>query len=92
MFGISIFNQSARFTFQVKREEPPLVENKIWINWGVFDSPSELDPGKVQGGNEAYEYEIPLVFADFLDRVFYSTMLNVIGYTGILTYWFAIPL
>ena len=48
--------------------------------------------GKVQGGNEAYEYEIPLFFADFLDRSFYSTMLNVIGYTGILTYWFAIPL
>ena len=89
---ISILNQTARFTFQVKRNEPALADNKVYMNWGVFDDPLAIDVGAVQGSAEPHDYEISPVFADFLDRVFFSAMLNLIGYTGILTYWFALPL
>jgi len=38
---------SARFTFTVNRDEPHSNENKIWVNWGIFDSPSDTDLSKV---------------------------------------------
>ena len=44
---ISLDNRTARFSFAVNRDEPYSDENRIWINWGVFDSQYDTDQDKV---------------------------------------------
>lgn len=49
---ISPERNTARFTFTVNRDEPYSEENKIWINWGVFDSPSDTNLENVFGSTD----------------------------------------
>jgi hypothetical protein len=44
---ISIENRTARFSFSVNRDEPYDDDNRIWINWGIFDNPYDTDQDKV---------------------------------------------
>jgi hypothetical protein len=89
---ISIQNRTARFKFRVSRDEPYNEDNKVWINWGVFDGPNDQDLTKVHGSSSAYDYEMALTYDDYFDRVFINGIYWAIGITGIFTFWAALPL
>jgi len=88
---ISVENRTARLSFVVNRDEPYSEDNRIWINWGIFDSAFDTDQDKVQGSKEAQDYDIFLTYSDYFDRVFVNGLYWTIGLTG-LTGWFALPL
>lgn len=80
------------FTFLVNRDEPYNDDNRIWINWGVFDSPFDTDPNKVHGSRDSQVYEMEMTYSDYYDRVFINYMYFTLGLVGIFTFWSALPL
>lgn len=75
----------------MNRDEPYSDDNRIWINWGIFDSSYDTDQDKVMGSREAQSYDIFLSYSDYFDRVLINGLYWTIGLTG-LTFWFALPL
>ena len=88
---ISPMNRTATFTFTVNRDEPYQEDNKVWMNWGVFDSPSEFNADKVYGSREAKTYDIYLTYSDYFDRVFINSIYLLVGLSGMFTFWLAAP-
>jgi hypothetical protein len=78
--------------FRISRDEPYNEDNKVWINWGVFDSVYDQDWSKVQGSDYPYDYDMALTYDDYFDRVFINGILWTVGLTGIFTFWGALPL
>jgi len=89
---ISPENHTATFTFEVNRDEPYNEDNRIWINWGVFESPYDTDIDKVYGSKDSQDYEISLTYSDYFDRVFINGLYWTLGFVGIFTFWGALPL
>jgi hypothetical protein len=89
---ISPENHTATFTFETSRDEPYNDDNRIWINWGVFDSPFDTDINKVYGSRDSQDYAIDLTYNDYYDRVFINGLYWTLGLVGTFTYWAALPL
>lgn len=64
----------ANFTFFVDRDEAQGDTNLIWINWGIFDDPSEWADYKVDGSYFPYTYSIDFTYNDFFDRIFLTNI------------------
>ena len=90
--GISTENHTATLTFTVNRDEPYQEDNKIWINWGVFDNPSDFDQSKVMGSRDPKTYDILLTYSDYFDRVFINGIYWITGFAGMLSFWASLPI
>lgn len=89
---ISPENHTARFTFIIKRDEPYNDDNRIWINWGVFESPWDTNMDNVFGSRDSQEFEIDLTYGDYFDRIFINGLYWTIALIGMFTFWTALPL
>lgn len=83
---ISLENRTARFTFEVSRDEPYGGNNRVWINWGVFESQDEASISKVQGIDDYHLYGMQPTYDDYFDRVFINGIYWVLLATGTFTY------
>ena len=89
---ISASNHSATFTFTVFRDEPYQDDNKVWLNWGVFDGPFDDSTDKIYGKKTPLAYDMALTYSDYFDRVFINGILYLIGLSGTFGFWFAAPI
>lgn len=89
---ISVENHTAKFTFEVSRDEPYNQNNKVWINWGVFDSAFDNDVDKIYGSRDSQSYLMELTYSDYYDRVLMNGIYWTLFIVGVFTFWAALPL